>query len=75
MQTRIHGKIVYECDSCAEALETGEGSFAEANIALREAEWKSRKRGEIWFHYCDGCEPNERKEIEAEGQRHFKGFI
>jgi hypothetical protein len=75
MQTRIHGKIVFECDSCAESLDTQEGQFAEARNALREAEWKSHQRGGIWFHYCDECEPNQRKEIEAEGQRHFKGFL
>jgi len=75
MQTRIHGKIEFECDSCGDALATGSGDFSDAKTALREAEWKSHKRGGIWFHYCNGCEPNQRKEIEAEGQRHFKGFL
>lgn len=75
MQTRIHNKIVFECDSCAESLDTGWGNFGAACSALRKAKWKSRKVGEMWFHYCDGCDPNRRKEVEAEGQRNFKGFL
>ena len=65
MQTRIHNKIVFECDSCARCCE----SF------VCKTKWKTRKIGGIWFHYCPNCQPNQRKEVEAKGQRHFKGFL
>lgn len=73
MQTRIHGNIVFECDSCTETLDTRTDNFKAARAVLGTQGWQSRLRGPVWFHYCSECEPNLRKEAEAQGQQHFRG--
>lgn len=55
MMTRIHGKIVFECDECSDLLDTGEGEFQEALTALRDAGWRAHKAGADWCHECDQC--------------------
>ncbi len=55
MITRVHGRIVFECDDCGELLETGVADFTEANIARREEHWTSQKVSDVWMHYCEEC--------------------
>lgn len=55
MLDRQKGKHVFECDSCADSLETGTGDFQEARQMLQDADWRSRKIGDVWSHYCPDC--------------------
>lgn len=55
MLTRIHGKISFECDGCADVLDTDTRDFDEAMGALRAEEWRSQKHGQDWSHYCPMC--------------------
>ena len=55
MMTRIHERVVFECDSCGEVLEPGKREFDAALAALRGAGWRTEKIGETWHHYCDEC--------------------
>jgi hypothetical protein len=54
--TRSKGKIVFTCDHCDFELETNEHEFREAILVLKERQWKSRKMGEEWLHFCTGCQ-------------------
>ncbi len=55
MLTRIHGKISFECDGCAEVLDTDTKDFDDAMGQLRGEMWVSRKKGNDWSHYCSNC--------------------
>lgn len=55
MLTRIHGKISFECDGCADVLDADTKDFDEAMSMLRSEEWQSQKRGQDWSHYCPMC--------------------
>lgn len=55
MLTRIHGKIVFECEGCSETLETDERDFSEAKDILDNSGWKARLTGRDWSHYCPLC--------------------
>lgn len=56
MIDRQHGKVVFECDSCGEALQTDERDFAEALSMAKHEGWKMRKVGADWVHACPNCE-------------------
>jgi len=56
MLDRQHGKIVFECDSCNEVLETATGDFDDALAILKREEWKAQKIGQVWIHACPNCE-------------------
>lgn len=49
------GYIVFSCDSCPEAIDTGTSSFAAARNFLHRQGWKAFKSGEMWRHRCDTC--------------------
>jgi hypothetical protein len=55
MLARIHGKINFECDGCAEVLDTETKDFDEAMRVLRGEMWDSQKIGADWAHYCSRC--------------------
>lgn len=55
MIDRQHGRIVFECDSCDEVLETGERDFQIAWTLAQEDGWTSRKIGGDWQHSCPNC--------------------
>lgn len=55
MITRIYGKIVFECDSCGDTLETETKEFDEALAQLRRENWKAAKFGDVWQHLCNEC--------------------
>lgn len=62
MITRIHGKVVFECDRCGNSLETGEHAFQDALQAMRDAGWKAEKitagapiQVAEWTHNCEEC--------------------
>lgn len=44
MIDRSYGKLVFECDSCPEVLETDTADFSEAWEQARADGWKSKKR-------------------------------
>jgi hypothetical protein len=58
MLDRQHGKIVFECDSCNEVLETETSNFVEALTILKREEWDARKIGAQWIHTCPECKRN-----------------
>jgi hypothetical protein len=49
------GKLVIECDSCNEVLETDTADFAEARAMMQREGWKVRKIGGEWIHGCEKC--------------------
>lgn len=59
------GDIVFSCDSCPEALDTGTSSFVAALNFLYRQGWKAFRSGEMWRHRCDACfdKPKEGKPV------------
>lgn len=55
MTDRQKGSIFFSCDGCCEVLDTDTKEFDEALERLRSEEWKSRRNGKEWSHYCPGC--------------------
>lgn len=52
--TRI---IKFECDSCAEILDTETADWASAMEVQDNAGWFYRKVDGTGIHHCDGCGP------------------
>lgn len=59
------GDIVFSCDSCPEAVDTGTSSFEAARNFLYRAGWKTYKAGDVWRHRCDNCleKPRKRQDV------------
>jgi len=57
MLDRQKGNIIFECDGCADVLETETGDFDSAMNLFRREGWKARKIGEDWMHLCRKCQP------------------
>lgn len=55
MMTRIHGIVQFECDGCADVLDSETKDFGEATLQLRAEGWVARLVGRDWHHYCGGC--------------------
>jgi len=55
MMTRIHGRIHFGCDQCADSIDTEETDFQEALAVARECGWTSEKGDDQWCHYCGAC--------------------
>lgn len=55
MIDRQGGKILVECDSCDEVLDTDTGEFAEALQRMRREDWSARKIAGEWLHGCPNC--------------------
>lgn len=56
MMDRQHGgKLIVECDSCPEVLDTETADFEECRAIMRREEWKVRKIGSEWIHGCPKC--------------------
>jgi len=55
MIDRQHGKIVVECDSCDQVLETETGEFDEARAMMKREGWKTRKIADVWLNGCPKC--------------------
>jgi hypothetical protein len=56
MIDRQHNKIVIECDSCPETIESERGEEWDTfwSRAKRDG-WKSKKIGDQWVHGCPKC--------------------
>jgi hypothetical protein len=56
MIDRQHGgKILVECDSCDEVLDTETADFEEARSIMRREGWKVRQIAREWLHGCPKC--------------------
>ncbi len=55
MLDRQKGGIVFECDGCNEVLETETSNFDAAVNMLNREDWRSKKVGNGWEHYCFRC--------------------
>lgn len=55
MIDRQYGKIVFECDSCPEVLDTGTDDFSDACLMAKAEGWKTRKIANEWLHGCSKC--------------------
>lgn len=53
------GEIVFECDGCAETLETGSDDFDAARSALKREDWIVRRIGGDWLHLCPRCKDHD----------------
>lgn len=59
MLNREAGEIVFICDGCNDALETGERDFDDALAVFRDNPgWQVRRQGNDWQHYCPDCRLN-----------------
>ena len=56
MIDRQGGDIIFECDSCAEVLESGTSNFDSAWNAAKRIGWRVKKIGNEWVHTCPECE-------------------
>lgn len=51
-----HGNGSFHCDTCPEAIATGESDFTLALIAARRKGWKTYKGpDQKWAHSCPSC--------------------
>lgn len=55
MIDRQGGKILVECDSCDQVLDTDTGDFEEARAVMRREGWKVRQIAREWIHGCPRC--------------------
>jgi hypothetical protein len=55
MIDRQGGKILVECDSCPEVLDTETGDFTEAREMMKREGWRVRKIANDWLHGCPSC--------------------
>lgn len=55
MIDRQGGKILIECDSCAEVFEGDSEEWSEVWPAAQWEGWKSRKIAGEWLHGCPKC--------------------
>lgn len=55
MNTRIHGKHVFECNGCSAVLDTEQREWAAAFNVFREAGWQSAKKDDGHEHFCPDC--------------------
>lgn len=56
MLDRQHGKINFECDSCAHIYTSEVSDFDEAWAVAKRDGWKAQKIGKEWVHACPDCE-------------------
>lgn len=54
---RQRREIVFECDACADTLDTGTDDFGDARAELSAERWQTRKDEDTdeWNHYCPSC--------------------
>lgn len=57
--TKIHGKIVFECDSCGETFEDDDDNFNDTWNAAKHEGWTAQKIGTDWIHTCPECNEEE----------------
>jgi hypothetical protein len=55
MIDRQSGKLLVECDSCNEVLDTETADFDECREMMKREGWKVRKVGSEWIHACQNC--------------------
>lgn len=55
MIDRQGGKILVECDSCDEVLDTETADFDEARNVMKREGWHVRKIADTWLHGCPSC--------------------
>lgn len=61
---RIHGEVVFTCDSCPEDLSSTETNFEQALVILREAGWALRRQHGEWTHECPDCASADQDEFD-----------
>ena len=54
---RDHHQVIFECDTCGDTYESGEGEFNEAYAAAKDEGWIAFKNDETgkWEHRCEDC--------------------
>ncbi len=55
MIDRQGGRILSECDSCEEVLDSGADDFDTARLMMRREGWSARKIAGEWLHGCPRC--------------------
>lgn len=55
MIDRQGGRILVECDSCDEVLDTDTADFDAAREAMKREGWRARKIANEWLHGCPKC--------------------
>lgn len=48
-------EIIFECDGCADTLETDTSNWDDALEVLRKDKWKAERKSSGWNHYCLRC--------------------
>lgn len=55
MIDRQGGRILVECDSCDEVLDTDTADFSEAREIMKREGWRVRLIAKEWLHGCPKC--------------------
>lgn len=50
-----HNEIMFVCDGCGEAEQTGSTDFQEALAEVKQAGWIAKKENNEWQHFCKDC--------------------
>ena len=56
MMTHNHGDLEFECDNCGEVIQTDTSNFESAQNILHRQDWKPKKVGTEWQHFCPKCQ-------------------
>lgn len=56
MLDRDSGKVVFICDNCEEARETGIRDLYDALALIKREGWRITKRWHDWEHICPQCQ-------------------
>lgn len=59
MLDRQNGACCFECDSCADSLETLSRDFDAAWGSAKAIGWQTLKIGDVWIHACPDCDMDE----------------
>jgi hypothetical protein len=55
MINRQSNSIVFECDTCPETFRAGTDDFSDAWLMAKTEDWRSKKIGQEWMHFCGKC--------------------
>jgi hypothetical protein len=55
MIQRQSTSIVFECDTCPESFHAETDDFSDAWLMAKTEDWRSKKIGQEWMHFCGKC--------------------
>lgn len=52
---RVFDRIIFECDGCADTLDTEERQWEYAKKLFDDEYWYATHDGATWRHFCNAC--------------------